>query len=70
MVKMEEEKIKYAVATTLINKVSSGVVNVVTDLRFIKANNHHEAIGIAMEELSKEFKEHHVHIKPLAKACV
>lgn len=59
---------KYAVASTMVKTIPSGL-NLVTDLRFIEAENEHEAMGICMEQLSDCYKEHYVHIKPVAGAC-
>jgi len=59
---------KYAVASTMLKTIPSGV-NIVTDLRFIEANNEQEAIGVCMEQLSHDYMSHSVHIKPIAGEC-
>lgn len=54
----------YAVASTLI-KEGIGKMNIMTDIRPIEANSTDEAMGIYMREITVEFKEHNVHVRPV-----
>ena len=54
----------YAVASTLI-KEGIGIVNIMTDIRPIEANSADEAMGVYIREITEEFKEHYVHVRPV-----
>jgi len=55
----------YAVASTLIKEMVTKM-NVVTDLRLIEAVSKEEAIGIYMMQVSEQYPEHQVHMRPAA----
>jgi hypothetical protein len=55
----------YAVSATLI-KDTKNRINIMTDLRRIKANSKEEAIGVYIMEVSEQFKEHQIWVRPVA----
>jgi len=54
----------YAMSATLIKDIPGGM-NIMSDLRKIKARNKKEAIGEYVLQINKEFKEHYIHCRPL-----
>ena len=56
---------QYAVASTLIQE-KPGVMNILTDIRPIEADSEAEAIGVYVLEVSKEFPEHNIHVRPVS----
>jgi len=57
-------KKKFAVCATLTEDVPNGI-NIMTDLRTVKAANKNEAMGIYIMEVSEQFKNHQIYIRPL-----
>ena len=53
----------YAVASTLIKDMPNKM-NIMTDLRLIEAVSKEEAIGIYMLQVSEQYSEHQIHIRP------
>lgn len=57
------KKDKYAVASTLIKKMPNKM-NITTDLRLIEALSKEEAIGIYVLQVSEQYTEHQIHVRP------
>ena len=58
-------KKKFAVCSTLLKDIQNGY-NIMTDLRMIEAISKEEAIGKYTIEVSEQFKEHQIYVRPLA----
>jgi hypothetical protein len=60
----------YVLSATLLKQNGIGSVNIMTDLRFIDAVSKEEATGKYVLEVSEEFPEHSIHIRPVCAPIV